>query len=349
MRKLTRAILFFSMIALASTSAVNQPALAQEASTKPASEQSDDFQKALTNGRLLVRQGRVEEAITELRRAAALRDDKCAECFQSIGQINLQLGRLKEAAVAFRQAAELKPPNEAEMYNVLGVVLYLQNEKELFEQAAVALQRAIELSKGKVVKAYYNLGFALIKAGKEQEGVAALKTYLELDPASSDASQARAVIANTKMVDARVAPSFAVKSHTGGELSLEKLRGKVVLLDFWASWCLPCRRDIPEIKTILQKFGGEQFVMIGINLDSNRPEFDAYMKEEGITWLQYYDGLGWRNKVSQLYGVYAIPHTVLIDQDGVIKAAGLRGEELSEKIGELLKKLHEQKSETRSN
>ncbi|MEK6287572.1 MAG: redoxin domain-containing protein [Acidobacteriota bacterium] len=349
MRKLTRAILFFSMIALAATSAVNQPALAQEASTKPAPEQSDDFQKALTDGRLLVRQGRVEEAITELRRAAALRDDKCAECFQSIGQINLQLGRLKEAAVAFRQAAELKPPNEAEMYNVLGVVLYLQNEKELFEQAAVALQRAIELSKGKVVKAYYNLGFALIKAGKEQEGVAALKTYLELDPASSDASQARAVIANTKMVDARVAPSFAVKSHTGGELSLEKLRGKVVLLDFWASWCLPCRRDIPEIKTILKKFGGEQFVMIGINLDSNRPEFDAYMKEEGITWLQYYDGLGWRNKVSQLYGVYAIPHTVLIDQDGVIKAAGLRGEELSEKIGELLKKLHEQKSETRSN
>lgn len=349
MSKLTRAIIFFSTIALACTMAVNQPAFAQEASTKPAPEQSDDFQKALTTGRLLVRQGRVEEAITELRRAAALRDDKCAECFQSIGQINFQLGRFKEAAVAFRQAAELKPPNEAEMYNVLGVVLYLQNEKESFEQAAAVLQRAIELSKGKVVKAYYNLGFALIKAGKEQEGVSALKTYLDLDPDSSEASQARAVIANTKMVDARVAPSFAVKSHTGGELSLEKLRGKVVVLDFWASWCLPCRRDIPEIKNILKKFGGEQFVMIGINLDSNRPEFDAYMKEEGITWLQYYDGLGWRNKVSQLYGVYAIPHTVLIDQDGVIKAAGLRGEELAEKIGELLKKLHERKSDTRSN
>lgn len=349
MSKLTRAILLFSTIALACTSAVNQPAFAQERSTKPAPEQSDDFQKTLANGRLLVRQGRVEEAITELRKAAALRDDKCAECFQSIGQINFQLGRLKDAAVAFRQAADLKPPNEAEMYNVLGVVLYLQNEKELFEQAAAALQRAIELSKGKVVKAYYNLGFALIKAGKEQEGVAALKTYLELDPDSSEASQARAVIANTKMVDARVAPSFAVKSHSGGKLSIEKLRGKIVLLDFWASWCLPCRRDIPEIKNILKKFGGEQFVMIGINLDSNRAEFDAYMKEEGITWPQYYDGLGWRNKVSQLYGVYAIPHTVLIDQHGVIKAAGLRGEELSEKIGELLKKLHEQKSDTRSN
>jgi thiol-disulfide isomerase/thioredoxin len=144
------------------------------------------------------------------------------------------------------------------------------------------------------------------------------------------------------MVDARVASSFAVKSHTGAELSLEKLRGKVVLLDFWASWCIPCRFDLPEVKKIWKKYGGEQFFLIGINLDSNRPEFDAYMKEEGINWPQYYDGLGWGNKISQLYGVYSIPHTVLIDQDGVIQATGLRGEELSEKIGELLKKLQKQ-------
>ena len=231
------------------------------------------------------------------------------ECFQTIGQIYFQLGKLKDAAVAFRRAVELKPPNEAELYNVLGVVLYLQNEKESFEQATAALQRAIELSRGKVVKAYYNLGFALIKSGREQEGVAALKTYLDLDPNSTEASQARAVVANTRMVDAKVAPSFAVSSHTGAELSLEKLRGRIVLLDFWASWCVPCRKDMPEVRKISKTFGDDQLLMIGINLDSNRPSFEAYMKEEGITWPQYYDGLGWGNKIARLYSVFSIPHT----------------------------------------
>src|ERR1041384_7066887 len=160
--------------------------------------------------------------------------------------------------------------DEAELYNVLGVVLYLQNEKKSYEEAVEALQRSIELSKGKVVKAYYNLGFALIKSGKEEQGVAALKTYLQLEPNGNEAAQARAVVANTKMVDARVAPTFAFKSNTGEELSMEKLRGKIVLLEFWASWCGPCRAELPEVNKIWKKYGGDQFIILGINLDSNR-------------------------------------------------------------------------------
>jgi tetratricopeptide (TPR) repeat protein len=299
-------------------------------------EKTDDFQQALNNANLLVRQGRVDDAINEFRRVAGLKDGKCAECFQRIGQIYFQQGRLKDAAVAFRQATELKPSNEAEIYNVLGVVLYLQQEKQSYEEAVVALQKAIELGKGKVVKAYYNLGFALIKSGKEQEGVAVLKQFVQLDPSASEVSQARAVIANTNMVDAKVAPTFTVKSTTGAELSLEKFRGKVVLLDFWASWCGPCRVDMPEVKKIWKQYGGDRFLIVGINLDSDRPAFEAYAKEEGLAWPQYFDGLGWGNSISRLYGVYAIPHTVLIDQQGVIRATGLRREDLAAKIGELL-------------
>ena len=334
MNKLARVLSMLVLICLVHS---GHAAIAQE--SKPSTPQpTDEFQQALDNGNLLLRQGRIDDAINEFRRAAKLRDDKCAQCSQRIGQVYLQQGRLKEAAVAFRQAAELKPSNEAEMYNILGVVLYLQKEKQSFEEAVVTLQKAIELSNGKVVKAYYNLGFALIKSGKEQEGISVLKKYLELDPGGAEASQARAVIADLKMVDARVAPAFAVKSHTGEELSLEKLRGKVVLLDFWASWCIPCRMDMPEVRKIWKQYTGDRFVIVGINLDSNRPAFEAYIKEEGVTWPQYFDGLGWGNKVAQVYSVYAIPHTVLIDQDGVIRATGLRGDELSEKIGDLLKK-----------
>lgn len=314
-------------------------ALAQEAPVSPAPKPVDEAQLALNNGRLMAAQGRIDDAINEFRRAAKLKDDKCAECFQMIGALCFQFSRFKDAAVAYRQAAELKPANEAELYNVLGVVLYLQNEKKSYEEAVEALQHSIQISKGKIVMAYYNLGFALIKSGKEEEGVGTLKTYLQLDPNGNEASQARAVVANTKMVDALVAPAFAFKSNSGEDLSLEKLRGKIVLLEFWASWCGPCRAELPEIKRIWKKYGGDQFVIVGINLDSNRPAFDTFTKQEGLSWPQYYDGLGWGNKISQLYGVYAIPHSVLIDQDGVIKARGLRGEQLEQVIGEMMTKL----------
>ncbi|HXF41780.1 MAG TPA: TlpA disulfide reductase family protein, partial [Blastocatellia bacterium] len=123
------------------------------------------------------------------------------------------------------------------------------------------------------------------------------------------------------------------------DLVLEKHRGKIVLLDFWATWCIPCRADIPEVRKIWKQYGGDQFLIIGISLDSNRALFDGYVKEEQLTWPQYYDGLGWGNALARLYGVYAIPHTLLIDQDGVIQATGLRGEDLSAKVDELLKKL----------
>lgn len=312
---------------------------AQEAPKTPEPKPVDEAELALNNGRLLAKEGRIDEAVNEFRRAAKLKDDKCSECFQMIGALNFQFSRFKEAAVAYRQAADLKPANEAELYNVLGVVLYLQNEKKSYEEAVEALQRSIQLSKGKLPMAYYNLGFALIKSGKEEEGVGALKTYLLLDPNGNEASQARAVVANTKMVDARVAPAFAFKSNTGEDLSIEKLRGKIVLLEFWASWCGPCRGELPEIKNIWKKYGGDQFIIVGINLDSNRPAFDTFTKQEGLSWPQYYDGLGWGNKISQLYGVYAIPHSVLIDQDGIIKARGLRGEQLEQVIGEMVSKL----------
>ncbi|HXF39222.1 MAG TPA: tetratricopeptide repeat protein, partial [Blastocatellia bacterium] len=243
-------------------------AAAQETEKKPVAqppvvEPSDEFQQTMTRGRTLLRQGRIDEAINEYWKAAKLRDDKCAECFQTIGQIYFQLGRLKEAAALFRQAIGLKPPNEAELNNVLGVALYLQNDKQAYEEAATALQRSIELSGGKVVTAYYNLGFALIKSGKEEAGVNALKKFLELQPSSPDASQARAVIANTRMIDLPVAASFSVKSSTGADLVLEKHRGKIVLLDFWATWCIPCRADIPEVRKIWKQYGGDQFLIIG--------------------------------------------------------------------------------------
>ncbi|HSO75093.1 MAG TPA: redoxin domain-containing protein [Blastocatellia bacterium] len=321
------------MLALAVSSHPAQ----QEGFHNPAMETSEEFKRSFKRASDLARRD-PEAAIDEFKKAAGLRGGKCPECHQSIAQIYFQFGEYNNAAAAFRQAVELKPSNAADLYNALGVSLYLLKDKKMYDEAIIALNHAIDLSKGRLAKAYFNLGCALIKAGREEEGVTALKTYLERAPSSADAEDARRMIANPKLVGESFARGFKVKSTAGDDLSLEKFKGKVVLLDFWAVWCGPCRADMPQVRKIWKKYSQDQFVIIGVNLDSNRTTFESYVEQEGLTWPHYYDGLRWDNKIARLYGVTAIPHTVLIDQEGIIRGVGLKPGGLSSKIGELLKK-----------
>jgi tetratricopeptide (TPR) repeat protein len=130
--------------------------------------------------------------------------------------------------------------------NFIGVCIYLQDDKKTLEEAVASFNRALELSGGKLVQVYYNLGYALLKVGREADGKAALTKYLELNPGAPSASEVRAIIANPKMVNERFAPGFKVKAFAGGDLSLEKYRGRIVLLDFWRHGAdraeLKCRR-----------------------------------------------------------------------------------------------------------
>jgi thiol-disulfide isomerase/thioredoxin len=134
----------------------------------------------------------------------------------------------------------------------------------------------------------------------------------------------------------KTAPEFNVTAINGEKLSLEGMRGKVVLLDFWATWCGPCRREMPVVKKLWQKHSKDNFVIIGVSLDRDREDLDAYLKREAIGWPQYFDGGGWDNKISRLYNVSGIPYTVLLDQNGEIRGVGLRGAQLEKKVTELL-------------
>lgn len=131
-------------------------------------------------------------------------------------------------------------------------------------------------------------------------------------------------------------PDFNVTTLKGDNISLSKFKGKVVLIDFWATWCGPCRQEMPAVKKIWGKYKDNDFTIIGISLDSDREPLDNYIKNQNITWHQYYDGQGWQNKVAQLYGVTGIPFTVLLNKKGEVAAVGLRGQNLDQKIGELL-------------
>ncbi len=132
------------------------------------------------------------------------------------------------------------------------------------------------------------------------------------------------------------APLFYESAVNGWSQSLAKYKGKVVLLDFWATWCGPCVKEMPNVKKIYEKFKGKDFVIIGISLDTERKKLRNYIREKKISWPIVFDGRGWKNKVAQKYEVHAIPFTVLIDRKGIVRQVGLRGDSLERAVSRML-------------
>ena len=133
------------------------------------------------------------------------------------------------------------------------------------------------------------------------------------------------------------APEISLPSPDGKEIALSSLKGKLVLIDFWASWCGPCRKEMPNVVKIYSKFKNKGFEIYGVSLDQDKEKWMEAITKDGINWPQVSDLKYWDNVAARIYNVQGIPYTVLIDKDGKIIAKNLRGQELEKKIAEVLK------------
>ncbi len=114
-------------------------------------------------------------------------------------------------------------------------------------------------------------------------------------------------------------------------------QGKYVLIDFWATWCGPCMRELPNVKAIYEKYHDKGFDIVGVSFDEDGEAWRAVIKRRGMNWIHLSDLKGWKSLPVSFYGVQAIPHTMLVGPDGTIIANGLNSEELDAKLAEIFK------------
>ena len=172
----------------------------------------------------------------------------------------------------------------------------------------------------------------------------ALKTLLEhlqkTKPTSKYTTQLASSLApfaaSQNVALGKVAPEINLNTPEGKLVALSSLRGKVVLIDFWASWCGPCRKENPNVVRIYSKYKAKGFEIYGVSLDKDMNAWKEAIAADGIGWVQVSDLKYWGSAAAKLYGVQGIPQTFLLDKNGIIAARDLRGAALDAKIGELM-------------
>jgi len=134
-----------------------------------------------------------------------------------------------------------------------------------------------------------------------------------------------------------MAPDFTMNDTEGKPFTMSSLKGKYVLIDFWASWCGPCRGENPNVVSAYNKFKDKNFTILGVSLDDNKEAWLKAIKTDGLLWKQVSDLKKWENATISLYGYDAIPYNVLLDPQGKIIASNLREAALHNKLAEVLK------------
>ena len=306
-----------------------------------------DFDAKLADAETLMQRRQFEDALRIFKDANGLRDKKSPQALLGMSRAYLALKDAKKAVDAASDALKYAAGNasiEADARNARGLAHFAlggqKTDDKRWQQAEEDFRSALALSE-RLHIARYNLGIALLKQGRDAEGARELERYLEAGPQGADAANARRYLANPRHAREMFAPDFTITTLDGESVSLEGLRGKIVLIDFWATWCGPCLAATPGLARLNKKFAGEPFVILGISADKSAESWRAFIEDKKLTWPHYLDS---RRMLANRFGVEAYPTYILLDHEGIVRYLR-RGwnpqvdQELEHEARKLLKKL----------
>ena len=233
-----------------------------------------------------------------------------------VNRFNAQIPAMRREANELRNAGKFR--SASEMNDRIG---------EVQQQAREAVEQYMQQHDG-IIPAHV----AETKAAKIQNSAQLKELYEQLGDEGKNSLSGRLILERKALLDGIAigskAPDFTLADANGNEVRMSEIKGRLKILDFWASWCGPCRMNNPELKKLYEEYNGKGLEIIGISLDEKGDAWRAAIEKDGLTWTNVSSLKGWKCDVVKLYSVDAVPSMFVLDADNRIVATGLRGETL---------------------
>lgn len=263
-------------------------------------------------------------AIDDYRKANKQDGGNCSECLNRAYSLAMKLGAYKDAEGAARDwlPQAKTDADRAGIHFRLAMALQgegIQDKKDkFFSDSCDEFKTALSLDPS-IAEAHFGLGVSLARLRQDDGAHDEFSNFLN-QPGIDQSLRERAAryVQRPELARLRMAPPFALTTIDGRRISMDGLAGKVVLIDFWATWCGPCREALPHVRNIAREFQGQPFVVLSVSLDDDEAKWKDFVNQNEMTWLQYRDGK-WTGPIATRFAVKAIPATFSIDADGVLE------------------------------
>jgi len=317
------------------------------AQNDPAGPTSEKAQKAYQQALEDLKERRTPSALEDFKKADKQDDKKCRACQKKMIEYGVQLEDWKTAETAGEEmVAEAAGARDmAIAHYQLGVVLMKEglrkHKDEPFERAHDEMTKALAAS-ANFPDAVFVDGRVLALLKQDDQAKARFEQFVKMTP-QDDPIRERALryISEPDLARARMAPAFSITTMDGRHISMDELKGRVVLIDFWATWCEPCRAALPHIREIAKKFEGQPLLVLSVNLDNDEQRWKDFVTKNEMTWPQYGGDGGFKGPMATLFSVQAIPQTFTIDADGVLQDQHIGDASIEGKLKKLVSRARE--------
>ncbi len=325
MRRVTQALLLASLICSLFPSSFAQTVRDYRANPR--------FGTAISDAKLLAENQEYELAIASYQEANEIAHGKDKPCLRALIDVQITSGHYDEAiatARAFRAIATT-PAEKSYAEATRGRVLFVQAEPDsgthydptLLNKADAAFKSALTLDPRNSTALLLD-GEVLVHLGQIESARTEFKACLaSITPDDPSYGRTRRFAEHPDLALQQMAPAFTVTALDGSRFNLDQMNGRVVLIDFWATWCVPCRKELPHIKEIAKDFAGQPLVILSISWDEDEHTWKDFIRKNGMTWPQYHDA---NHRLGQLFQIEGLPSYFTIDSEGVLTSESLGGD-----------------------
>ncbi len=295
---------------------------AQFSAQQPAdADKSPAYQEEMRKADLFAERHQYEQALQSFKKAFALTNKTSFDACLGMALAFRGLGAHKNVADLCVDALKLAGDARqlASVHNMRGAALVALADKpddKRLQEAEREFLAALGANEN-LYSAHLNLGVTLMKMNRDEEGVRVLKHYVEIAPKGKDVDYALKMIDEPRRAREHYAPDFSFTSKEGEFITLEDLKGKTVVLDFWGTWCKPCLMMTPTLLKLQKKYASQPVVFVGVAVRDQESEWAAYIDKNKMDWPQFLDT---NRKIVTPFGVTAYPTYIIIDGDGIVRA-----------------------------